>query len=118
RQVYRGAYRSNASSIRHNLNATWVIDTDPFATNQFLHPYQGAMYHGLARSAGVGYWPSMLYTFTGSLLWEIAGETSLPSKNDQIASGIGGSLLGEPLFRMASLVLDGQSGSPIWRAIR
>jgi hypothetical protein len=53
-----------------------VLDNDPFATNQFLHPYQGAMYFGFARSAGLGFWPSFGYAFGGSLLWEIAGETT------------------------------------------
>jgi len=108
-------YRTNAASIRRNLHTKWVVDSDPFQTNQFLHPYQGAMYHGFARSAGLGYWTSMAYTFGGSVLWEIAGETSEPSKNDQIASGIAGSFLGEPLFRMASMVANG--GSSLWRAL-
>src|SRR5205085_2691854 len=61
------------------------------------------------------YWQSLGYTFTGSALWEIAGETTQPSINDQIASGVGGSFLGEPLFRIANLVLE-QPGLPrFWR---
>jgi hypothetical protein len=70
------------------------------------------MYHGFARSAGLGYWESAFYTFAGSLAWEIAGETTPPSRNDQIASGIGGSFLGESLFRMASLMLEKGSDVP------
>ena len=100
------AYDVNASSVRRNLHSAWVLDNDPFSTNQFLHPYQGAMYHGFARSAGLNYWESLGYTFAGSMLWELAGETTTPSRNDQIASGIGGSFLGEPLFRMANLMLE------------
>jgi hypothetical protein len=111
-----GTYEVTGSSLRHNLTSRWVLDNDPFATNQFLHPYQGAMYHGFARAAGLGYWQSFGYTFGGSLLWEIAGETTTPSKNDQIASGIGGSFLGEPLFRLANLVLEQSRGTPgFWR---
>ena len=75
--------------------------------NQFAHPYQGSMYHGFARSAGLNYWESLLYDNAGSFLWETGGETTHPSINDQIASGIGGSFFGEALFRMASLVLEG-----------
>ena len=45
-------------------------------------------------------------TFAGSAMWEIAGEDTLPSRNDQVASGIAGSFLGEALFRMSSLVLE------------
>jgi uncharacterized protein DUF3943 len=111
-------YGSNLSTIHDNLHGSWVFDTDPFSTNQFLHPYQGSMYHGFARSAGLSYWESLLYTFAGSAFWEIAGETTPPSKNDQIATGIGGTFLGEPLFRMASLLLESADGTPgFWREV-
>src|SRR5437016_2042717 len=89
----------------------WAQQPEPnhlvpvFDIVQFMHPYQGAMYHGFARSAGLNYWESVGYTFAGSMLWELAGETTIPSRNDQIASGIGVSFLGEPLFRLAELVL-------------
>jgi hypothetical protein len=74
--------------------------------NQFYHPYQGSMYQQFARSAGLGFWTSSVYTFLGSALWEEAGEHTKPSINDQVATGIGGNFLGEPLFRMASLLLE------------
>ena len=68
-------YGTNFSSFRHNLGSGWVIDTDPFETNQFLHPYQGSIFHGFARSAGLSFWQSMAYAFGGSLIWKEAGET-------------------------------------------
>jgi hypothetical protein len=105
-------------TIRRNLKGPWVVDNDPFSVNQFLHPYHGSIYHTTARSAGLGYWQSALYTFLGSALWEIAGETEPPSKNDQIASGIAGSFFGEALFRMASLTLEESNGVPkVWRSV-
>ena len=111
-------YGSNFTTFRHNLTQEWVVDNDPFATNQFLHPYQGSMYHGFARSAGLNYWESLGYAFAGSVLWETAGETTPPSINDQIASGIGGTFLGEPLFRMASLLLEEGGQVPrFWREL-
>jgi hypothetical protein len=114
-------YEVTGASIRHNLRAKWVVDDDPFQVNQFLHPYQGAMYHGIARSAGLDYWQSMIYAFAGSALWEVAGEITPPSKNDQIASGIGGPFFGEPLFRMADAILHGVHGTRAspgpWRVI-
>jgi len=118
RWVDSSDYAVTAVTIRRNLKARWVVEDDPFDVNQFLHPYQGAMYHNIARSSGLNYWQAMAYTFAGSALWEIAGETTPPSKNDQIASGLAGSLLGEPLFRAARLVLfhDGQ-GPGFLRAI-
>jgi hypothetical protein len=63
------------------------------------------MYHAIARSSGLNYWQSAAYTFAGSALWEIAGETTPPSTNDQIASGIAGSFLGEPLYRISHVIL-------------
>jgi hypothetical protein len=112
------SYKVTPLSIRRNLRGPWVIDDDPFEINQFLHPYQGAMYHGIARSNGLSYWPSAAYTFAGSALWEIAGETSPPSRNDQIASGIAGSFLGEPLFRISRLLLERADHGPgAWRTL-
>ena len=106
------------ASIRRNLRGPWVVDDDPFEINQFVHPYQGAMYHGIARSNGLSYWPSVAYTFAGSALWEIAGETTPPSRNDQIASGIAGSFLGEPLFRISRLLLERADHGPgVWRTL-
>jgi hypothetical protein len=111
-------FEVSAASIRGNARGHWVVDDDPFQVNQFWHPYQGAMYHGIARSNGLGYWPSVAYTFGGSVLWEIVGETTPPSRNDQIASGIAGSFLGEPLFRISHLLLERADGKPgIWRKL-
>ena len=118
RNVIGEPYHSNFSSIGRNLRHGWVVDNDPFSTNQFGHPYQGSMYHGFARSAGLGFWESAAYTFAGSALWEIAGETTPPSKNDQIASGVAGSFLGEALFRMANLLLERGGPVPeVWREV-
>ena len=114
----RDDYKVTTDSIRRNLHSSWGTDKDPFQINQLGHPYQGAMYHGFARSAGFDYWQSFGYTFAGSALWEIAGENTHPSRNDQIASGGGGSFLGEALFRMANLVLEQGGGLPrFWREV-
>jgi hypothetical protein len=110
-------YRSNLASIRRNLHASWVVDRDPFLVNQLGHPYQGSMYHGFARASGLGYWEAAGYTFLGSAMWEIAGETTTPSRNDQITTGIGGTFLGEALFRMANLILEHEGLPPAWREI-
>jgi hypothetical protein len=112
-------YNTNLSTFKdHVFDGPWGIDTDAFNINQFAHPYQGSMYHGFARSAGLNYWESLLYTNVGSFLWETGGETTNPSINDQFASGIGGSFFGEALFRMASLVLEGDGGKPgFWQEL-
>ena len=105
-------YRVTLDSIKRNLRSSWGTDADDFKINQLGHPYQGSMYHGFARSAGLSFWESAGYTFAGSIGWELFGEDTRPSVNDQIASGIGGVFLGESLFRMASLVLEHGEGVP------
>lgn len=112
-------YDVSLDSIRRNLRSSWVTDRDPFGINQFGHPYQGSMYYGFARSSGLDFWESLAYTFLGSIGWEIAGENTPPSRNDQVASGIGGAFVGEALFRMASLLLETGGGikSSKWREV-
>lgn len=106
-------YETNLSTFwRHLKQDRWVVDHDPFAINQFAHPYQGTMHHGFARSAGLNFWESLLYANAGSFLWEMAGETTRPSINDQIATGTGGSFFGEALFRIAGLILEHDGGKP------
>jgi hypothetical protein len=109
-------FDSNLRTIRRNLRSSWVVDRDPFLVNQLGHPYQGSMYHGFARASGLNYWEGLTYTFLGSAFWEIAGETTPPSRNDQINTGIGGSFLGEALFRMANLALEHENLGA-WREV-
>jgi hypothetical protein len=112
-------YRTGTKSSWKNLtDSKWVVDRDPFGTNQFLHPYGGSIYYGLARSTGLNFWESFGYAAAGSVLWEIGGETGAPSINDQITTPIAGSFFGEPLFRMASLLLENDGGPPgFWREL-
>ena len=113
------SYKTDLSTIWDNLTREhWVIDHDSFSVNQFSHPYQGTIHHGLARSAGLNFWESLLYANAGSFLWEVAGEATQPSINDQIATGTGGSFFGEALFRMSSLLLEGGGSEPgLWREL-
>ncbi len=116
--IDKQVYDTTLQTVQDNLSHKWVVDTDPFAVNQFMHPYQGSVYFGLARSSGLNYWESLGYTFGGSLIWEIAGETGPPSINDLVTTGFGGTFLGEPLFRMASLLLEGGGKTPVfWREV-
>ena len=113
-----GTFAVTAQSIRRNLRGPWVIDDDPFQINQLLHPYSGAMYHDIARSSGLNYWQATVYTFAGSVFWEIVCEATPPSRNDQITTSIAGPFLGESLFRVSRLLLDRRNGPPgAWRKI-
>jgi hypothetical protein len=110
-------FNSNFSSIERNLRSSWGVDSDSFTVNQLGHPYQGSMYHGFARASGLNYWESLAYAFVGSAAWEIAGETTPPSRNDQISTGVGGSFLGEALFRMSNLWLERGKAPRFWREV-
>lgn len=102
----------------HVRKGPWVVDQDEFAINQLGHPYQGSMYYGFARASGLNFWEGLVYSNVGSFFWETYGETTKPSINDQVASGNAGPLIGEPLFRMANLVLEGGGGPPgFWREL-
>ena len=118
-RVYFGCcdYDVDLSSIKRNLRRGWQEDRDEFTVNQLGHPYQGSMYHGFARASGLNYWQGLAYTLVGSVFWEIAGETTRPSKNDQISTGFGGTSLGEALFRISNFWLEQQTGSRFWREV-
>ncbi|HZH50217.1 MAG TPA: DUF3943 domain-containing protein [Nitrospira sp.] len=115
----KDVYRTDGNTFwQHLTNSKWVLDNDQFSVNQFLHPYSGSIYYGLARSAGLNFWESFLYSAAGSFLWELGGEKTTPSINDMIATPIGGTFLGEPLFRMANLLLETDDGRPgFWREL-
>jgi hypothetical protein len=106
--------RISPASMRSNLTGRWVIDEDGFEVNQLGHPYQGSMSFAGARSAGVGFWTSTLYTFSASLMWELLMETDPPSLNDQVTTVITGALRGEALHRLSAVVLD-RPGEGGWR---
>jgi len=114
-KVYSATWTSTQDHIKHG---PWVIDQDSFQMNQFGHPYQGTVFHGFARSAGLNYWQALAYDNYGSLLWKMGGETDPPSINDQIATGISGSFFGEVLFRLSNLMLEGEGRDPgFWHKV-
>jgi len=118
RLIYpHNVYDSNLTTFKnHFLHGPWQYDNDPFNINQVGHPYQGATMFGFARSSGLNFWESLGYANAGSVLWKLGGETDAPSINDQITTGQAGSILGEELYRMASLVLErGGSQPDAWR---
>jgi hypothetical protein len=120
RHVYgREIYGSTVGTTSEHASVdSWKYDEDPFNVNQFSHPYLGATMHGIARSSGLSFWESLLYSNIGSYAWEVAGERGPPSINDMITTSQAGSLLGESLFRMASLVLENDGRPPgFWREL-
>jgi hypothetical protein len=102
--------------IKSHFTDGWWYDGDKFLTNQFAHPYEGSLYFNTARTSGHGFWFSSGAAFVGSLTWELFAESEPPSINDQITTTVAGSFLGEILFRMSNVVLDGGGSNPsAWR---
>jgi len=96
-------------SILNNFKYGYEWDTNSFKTNQFEHPYHGALHYSVARINGINFWESSIYPFLGSFMWEFFMETNRPSSNDHIMTTLGGIVLGEVLFRFADLAYDENS---------
>ncbi|MCE5206387.1 MAG: DUF3943 domain-containing protein [Porphyromonadaceae bacterium] len=99
----------NLRSMRNNINTLPVWDTNRFTTNLAGHPYHGSMYFNSARANGFEFYQSSLVTAAGSLMWEYLMETKPPSHNDLWATTVGGTALGEVLFRWTDLILDNRT---------
>ncbi|MGZ3460974.1 MAG: DUF3943 domain-containing protein, partial [Archangium sp.] len=98
--------RVSTSTWAAGLGHGFEWDDDDFATNQFLHPYHGSLYANAARDNGFGYWEAGLFTLVASLQWEFFAENDPPAANDLINTSLGGSAMGEVLYRLSSLALD------------
>jgi hypothetical protein len=92
-------------------------DPNQFRTNFLAHPYHGSLYFNAARSNGLSYWQSGLYSLGGSFMWETLMERHRPSINDLIMTTTGGMFLGEAMFRYTSLLRNenARGFGRIWR---
>lgn len=95
-----------ANTISRNVRHNFVLDCDSYSGNQFSHPYHGSMFYNAARYHGHSYYTAALYPLIGSAVWEYFCETNLPSYNDFLSTGIGGTAIGEVTHRTSDLVFD------------
>lgn len=102
----------SGQTIKDNFNKGWIVDTDDFWANQFMHPYHGALTFNAARSMGLSFYESFAYSFAGSLMWEQFLEIQPPSMNDQVNTPFGGAMVGEVLWRMYRMILDSGGYAP------
>ena len=107
RYVLDGHYaRISWNTIKANFKNGFDWDNDHLSTNMFAHPYHGSLYFNAGRANGFNFWQSELFALGGSAMWEMFMESEYPSKNDIIATPIGGAALGEVFYRTSDLVLD------------
>jgi hypothetical protein len=89
-----------------NLERGFEIDPNKFDTNNFYHPWNGALFFSAGRSTGLGFWGSSSLAVAGSLVWECCGETLKMSANDMVSTSFGGVAMGEMIHRLGSVILD------------
>lgn len=113
RYVLKGHYSYiSLKTIKANFKHGFDWDNDHLSTNMFAHPYHGSLYFNAGRANGFNFWQSELFALGGSAMWELFMESEYPSKNDIIATPIGGAALGEVFYRASDLMLDNRtSGS-------
>lgn len=76
------------------------LDSNNFRLN-WTHAWSGALYYNWARSNRLKPFPSFLFAFGGSLLWEYVAEwREISSINDHVFTSLGGPAIGEPLFQI------------------
>ena len=104
-------------TMTDNFKYWFEWDPNHFRTNFFAHPFHGSLYFNAARSNGMSFWQSSLYSLGGSFMWETLMERHRPSFNDLIMTSTGGMFLGEALFRYSSLIWDEKARGfgRVWR---
>jgi hypothetical protein len=93
-----------------NLKRGFAFDKDDFIVNMLGHPYNGSTYFAAARDNGLGYWAGAPLVFFHSAVWEYFGETTQPSINDLVDTGLGGIALGEMFHRVAATIRNNERG--------
>ncbi len=113
RYVLKGHYSYiSLKTIKANFKHGFDWDNDHLSTNMFAHPYHGSLYFNAGRANGFNFWQSEFFALGGSAMWELFMESEYPSKNNIIATPIGGAALGEVFYRTSDLMLDNRtSGS-------
>jgi len=102
--------RVTTRTWRRNLENGWDWDRDNFVVNMLGHPYHGSTYFAAARSNGLSYWAGVPLSFFHSAVWEYFGETTQPSINDLVDTGLGGAALGEMFHRVAATIRNNEAG--------
>lgn len=95
-------------------NRMFTMDQAGFDDNDVSmnwgHSYAGMLYYQSARNNGFSSKESFLVAIASSTIWEVFGEhREIMSINDQINTGIGGSIIGEVGYQISNM-LKGKTG--------
>ena len=89
-----------------NLERGFEYDQNKFDTNNFYHPWNGALFYSTGRSTGLGFWGSSSLAVAGSLLWECCGRDAEDVRERRVTTSLGGVAMGEMTHRLGSALLD------------
>jgi len=103
---YKDITRISPTSWKSNVADGFRWDDNHFHVNMLMHPYAGSLYFAAGRSNDFNFEKSFLFSVFGSALWECCGENHHPSGGDLLSTTIGGTALGEMLFRWTSQMLN------------
>ena len=108
---------TNPTTWWKNLQGGWTWDGNNISTNNIEHPYGGSVYFNIARANGLSFWASTPVAVAGSLMWELFGEATPPSKNDLLVTSMSGIAMGEATRRLSLLILDNEARGldRVWR---
>ena len=109
-----------SSGVKENFRTGFTYDRDLFVTNQLAHPLDGGRYFNAARTNGFNFWESGVAAFAGSFLWECCAEIEPPAINDLVNTTVGGMVMGEVDYRLASMLWNDtrEDGSlPLWQRL-
>ena len=117
--IARDIVSPSPESWWQNIQGGWSWDPNDIRVNHIEHPWAGAAYFNSARANGLSFWGAAPMALTGSLMWELFGEAKPPSTNDLLSTTLGGVALGEPLRRLALIMLDEESSGldRLWREV-
>ena len=103
---YKDITRISPTTWKNNVAAGPQFDDNHFHINMLMHPYAGSLYYSAGRSNGYNFEKSFFFTVLGSTLWECCGESHRPSPGDLLTTTVGGTALGEMLYRWTSQILN------------
>jgi hypothetical protein len=80
-----GYHTTGNTFTQHVTDSKWVLDKDQFSVKQFLRPYGGTIYYGLARSACLNFWESASLLFL-RLIWDDRAMINLTGREYYVSS--------------------------------
>jgi len=103
---YKDITRISPTRWKENVTSGFQWDDNHFHVNMLMHPYAGSLSYNAGRTNSYRFESSFLFSLFASAFWECCGESHRPSPGDLLSTSIGGSALGEVLYRWTSQLIN------------